>query len=254
MQRKIARYGWLPDLPDQRDHRYAAPATIAKTLPARVDLRQQCPPVLDQSVLGSCTANAIANAHYFGQLKQDPAAAALPSRLFIYYNQRMMAGTHDHDSGATLRDGIKSIARQGVCTENRWPYDIAKFAKKPTTIAFKEALKQQELTYRRVPQSLSQLKGCLAEGWPFLFGFTVYQSFESPRVSRTGQISLPSPIESPLGGHAALAVGYDDIRQNFTLMNSWGEKWGERGFGYLPYAYLLDPGLAGDFWVMGVGN
>jgi C1A family cysteine protease len=253
MPRKIARYGWLPDLPDHRDHVYTVPPAVAKTLPPRIDLRKLCPPVLDQSTLGSCTANAIANAHYFEQIKQGEIAPLLPSRLFLYYNQRAMAGTTDLDSGAMLRDAFKSIARHGVCSENRWPYEVAKFTKKPGVAAYKEALKQQTISYRRIPRKLRQLKGCLAEGRPFIFGFTAYQSLESPRNTRSGQIPLPSPVESPVGGHTVLAVGYDDNRHAFMFQNSWGERWGEHGFGYIPYAYLLDPGLAGDFWVMGLG-
>jgi C1A family cysteine protease len=122
MERKVQRYGWVPDLPDARDHMYAAPQRVLATLPSQVDLRPQCPPVVDQGALGSCTANAIANAHLFNQRKQMAAQSFLPSRLFIYYNERVMEGTVNSDSGAMIRDGIKSIAKQGVCPETQWPY------------------------------------------------------------------------------------------------------------------------------------
>ncbi|MBS4099233.1 MAG: C1 family peptidase [Sulfuricella sp.] len=251
MYRKIARYGWLPDVPDQRDHLYAPPAAIAAALPAQINLRSHCHPVLDQGQLGSCTAHALAHAIYFDQMKRGEDAPTLPSRLFIYYNQRVIAGTHNQDAGAMLRDGIKSIARQGYCSEDRWPYDLAKVTKKPPGAAYHDAKKQAGLAYRRVPRTLGHLKGCLAEGYPIIVGFTAYESFESPRVTRNGVIPLPAPVESPIGGHTTLAVGYDDARQSFTIMNSWGKRWGERGFGYMPYGYLLDAGLAGDFWVVG---
>ena len=121
MERKVKGYGWVPDLPDARDYMYAAPLQVLTGLPPKVDLRPQCPPVLDQGALGSCTANAIANAHLFDQRKQKAKQPFLPSRLFIYYNERVMEGTVHSDAGAMIRDGIKSIAKQGTCAEKQWP-------------------------------------------------------------------------------------------------------------------------------------
>src|SRR2546430_400903 len=122
MARKKSRYGWVPDLPDHRDHMYSAPTHVLKALPPKVDLRPNCPPVLNQGQLGSCTANAIANAHRFDQIKLGRKDHFLPSRLFIYYNERAMEGTIDSDAGAMIRDGIKSIAKLGACPETLWPY------------------------------------------------------------------------------------------------------------------------------------
>lgn len=250
MDRKIKKYGWIPDLPDARDHMYAAPATVLAALPTKVDLRPQCPAVLDQGALGSCTANAIANDHLFDQLKQHAPKPFPPSRLFIYYNERAMEGTVDTDSGAMIRDGIKSIAKQGVCPESMWPYDIAKFRTKPTKKCYQEALKHQVVSYQRLVQIASQLKGCLAAGYPFVFGFTVYESFETQAVTTTGTVPMPAPSEKVLGGHAVLAVGYDDSTQRFLVMNSWGTTWGMKGFFTMPYLYLTDPHLASDFWTV----
>jgi C1A family cysteine protease len=128
--RKIKGYGWIPDLPDHRDHLYAAPPPRLTALPPSTDLRPQCPPVYDQGQLGSCTANAIAGAIEFDQMKQGQTPF-VPSRLFIYYNERDIEGTVGSDSGAQIRDGIKSVAQQGVCPEPEWPYDITKFTEKP---------------------------------------------------------------------------------------------------------------------------
>jgi C1A family cysteine protease len=200
--------------------------------------------------LGSCTANAIANAHLFEQRKQNAAQPFLPSRLFIYYNERVMEGTVHSDSGAMIRDGIKSIAKQGVCSEKQWPYTIAKFTRKPAQTCYKEALKHQAVLYQRLVPTLTQLKGCLASGYPFVFGFTVYESFESPEVTRTGTAPMPASGEQVLGGHAVLAVGYDDAIQRFIVMNSWGTSWGMQGFFTMPYAYLTDTNLADDFWTV----
>ena len=249
MSYKISRYGWLPDLPDHRDHYYAAPVERAAVLPASTDLRTQYPPVYDQGQLGSCTANAIAGAIEFDRLKQN-ATDFTPSRLFIYYNERDMEGTVNEDSGAQIRDGIKSIAQLGVCDEAEWPYNITKFTNKPSAACFKDALEHQALSYQRVTQSLTQMKGCLASGFPFVFGFTVYEGFESAAVAKSGDANLPAPGEKVIGGHAVLAVGYDDSKQRFTVMNSWGTGWGKKGFFTIPYAYLTDDNLASDFWTV----
>jgi len=252
MPRKIQGYGWVPDLPDQRDRRYAAPRKVLAALPRRCDLRPHCPPVLDQGELGSCTANAIANAHRYDQIKQGIASHFLPSRLFIYYNERAVEGTVREDAGAQIRDGIKTLAKQGACPEALWPYDIAKFAKRPPAPAFREAEKHQAILYQRLTPTLSQLKGCLAAGYPFVFGFTVYESFESAAVAKSGKVPLPGKDEHAIGGHAVLAAGYDDRRQHFIVMNSWSAAWGDKGYFYLPYAYATDAGLADDFWTVRV--
>ena len=247
---KIKRYGWIPDLPDRRDRMFAAePATLG-ALPPRVDLRAQCPPVYDQGALGSCTAHAIAGALQFDESKQQEADAFTPSRLFIYYNERVIEGTVDEDSGAMLRDGIKSVAKQGAPHERLWPYVIAKFRTKPVPPAYKDAAKHQALLYQRVPRSLEQIKGCLAGGYPFVFGFSVYESFESAAVARNGQVPMPGPRETLLGGHAVLAVGYDDAAARLWVRNSWGARWGQDGYFTMPYAYLLDEGLSDDFWTV----
>jgi C1A family cysteine protease len=250
MDRKVKKYGWLPDLPDARDHMYAASPTVLAQLPPKADLRPQCPPVLDQGALGSCTANAIANAHLFNQCKQKVVQPFLPSRLFIYYNERVMEGTVNADSGAMIRDGIKSLAKQGACPEKQWPYTITKFTRKPTQSCYKEAEKHQAVSYQRLVQTLSQLKGCLASGYPFVFGFTVYEGFESQEVAQTGTAQMPASGEQVLGGHAVLAVGYDDTMQRFIVMNSWGTGWGMHGFFTIPYSYLTDTDLAADFWTV----
>lgn len=261
-------YGWYPQLPDFRDFKYAAPAPILKALPPLVDLRPFMPPVYDQESLGSCTANAIGAGHQMNQIKQylsseassDAEAIAvaiaksfIPSRLFIYWNERFMEGGMSQvmtDSGAAIRDGVKSLSQHGVCSENMWPYNIGKFAERAPDVCYIEALNHQAISYHSVPQSLNQMKGCLAEGFPFEFGFSVYSSLESDEVVKTGIIPMPKSNESQRGGHAVLAVGYDDANQWFIVRNSWGDKWGDKGYCYMPYDYLTNPGLAADFWTI----
>ena len=202
---------------------------------------------------GSCTANAIAAAFEYDLARQN-LKDFVPSRLFIYYNERRMEGTVDSDSGAMIRDGIKSVSRQGVCAEDAWPYDIAKFAARPAPACYGAALHNRAVSYQRVPQVLNQMRGCLAHGYPFVLGITVYESFESDGVTKTGVVPLPGPGESALGGHAVLAVGYDDASARFLVRNSWGTGWGLAGYFTIPYAYLTDRGLAADFWMINQVN
>ena len=176
---RIKRFGWRPDLPDARDHLFAAPLETLATLPASADLRPQCPPVYDQGELGSCTANAVAGAVQFDRERQNFAPDFVPSRLFIYYNERVIEGTTGYDSGAQLRDGIKTVARQGVCPETEWPYVIADFTERPPEQAYADAALDLAVNYSRVTRTLTQLKACLAAGYPFVFGLSVYESFES---------------------------------------------------------------------------
>lgn len=253
----IPRYGWVRDLPDHRDYRYAAPPAVLSALPTKVDLRGQCPPVYDQGQIGSCTANAIAAAHEFDQSKQGQTTPFTPSRLFIYYDERAIEGTIDSDSGAQIRDGMKSLARQGVCREDpTWPYDgdpyppNDRLTVKPPAPAYAEASLHVAVEYQRIAQVLEQLQACLASGYPFVFGFTVYQSFESQDVAGTGTVPMPAPHEPTLGGHAVLAVGYDDSQQRFIVRNSWGSGWGAAGYCTMPYAYVTNPHLASDFWTL----
>jgi C1A family cysteine protease len=251
VKHKIKRYGWVADTPDQRDHLYAAPVARMKMLPPRADLRRQCPAVIyDQGQLGSCTGNAIACAVQFDRLKQKLKPDFIPSRLFIYYNERDMEGTIKSDSGAQIRDGIKSVSKLGDCPEPEWPYDIKKFAQKPPAKCFRDALKYKAVSYQRVIQTLNQMKGCLASGYPFVFGFSVYDSFESNAVAKTGVVPMPAATEKQLGGHAVLAVGYDDKQQRFLVRNSWGKSWGMGGYFTMPYAYMTDSNLSDDLWTI----
>lgn len=248
---KINRhYGWKRQLPDFRDFKFSAKPQILTALPPSVDLRPGCPEVYDQGTLGSCTANAIGSAHQFGQIKQKDPDAFIPSRLFIYFNEREMEGTINEDAGAIIRDGIKSVAKQGVCPETMWPYEVNKFKQRPADSCYQNALNHQVLTYNAISQDLTQLKACLAEGFPFVFGFAVYESFESDEVKRTGIMPMPRAGESMLGGHAVKAVGYDDAKRWFIVKNSWGESWGDKGYFYMPYDFIVNYNLAADFWTI----
>lgn len=260
MRRSSRRYNWVPDLPDHRDLRLRL---IRSDLPSAVDLRPKCPPVVNQGNVGSCTGNALAGALGFLELQEQnaglqnqaeefSAAGFQPfSRLFIYYNERDIEGDTDQDGGAQIRDGVKSLANLGSCSELTWPYDEAEEFQKPSPEAYNEALNHKITSYLSLDETdASNLKGCLAAGFPFVFGFSVFQSFESAAVVQTGEVPMPSPDESCLGGHAVLAVGYDDQKGHFIVRNSWGEAWGDNGYFYLPYSYVTSPDLASDFWTI----
>lgn len=247
---KVQRYGWVRDLPDQRDLLYAAPPDISAALPPKVDLRAQFPPPYDQGMLGSCTANAIAGALEFLEIKEQQQPPVMPSRLFIYYNERALEGTTGSDSGAQIRDGIKVVVREGYCPETEWPYVVANFTEHPPARCYSDALKERVSQYLRLSQERIPLLTCLASGFPFVFGFSVYESFESPEVRSTGVVNLPQPDEQFIGGHAVVACGYDLAAGRFIVRNSWGPEWGMGGYFTMPFEYLTDPSLAADFWTL----
>jgi C1A family cysteine protease len=247
----VRKFGWRKDFHDPRDFKYKVSAPEApRVVPPLVDLRPGCPPVYDQADLGSCTGNALAGAYQFGDMKQGHPSF-IPSRLFIYYNERVIENTVNEDAGAQIRDGIKTLAELGVCPETMWQYNTWKFTKKPCPQCYTEALKNQILEYYRIAEhTLQGVKEALADGFPVAFGFTLYESFMTDDVARTGMAIAPLPNEAPIGGHAVLAVGYDDSKQCLIVRNSWGTGWGDKGYFYLPYWYITTPNAAADFWVI----
>jgi C1A family cysteine protease len=239
-------YGWRPDKPDQRDHLLVAEPVA---LPAKVSLRSKMPPVFDQGQLGSCTANAIAGALEYEEKRQGLKTHRL-SRLFVYYNERAMEGTVDSDAGAEIRDGIKSVGKLGAPPETLWPYNVDHFAWKPPKTAYAAAVKHEALSYARVGQVTTALQAALASGCAVVFGFTVYESFESEAVASSGRVPMPGKGEKVLGGHAVVLVGYDNTSGAvaWEVRNSWGKDWGDKGYFWMPCAYPTNPNLASDFW------
>jgi C1A family cysteine protease len=241
-------YGWKPDLPDHRDVLYGAVHPVRAALPPSIDLRSICPPVEDQGNLNSCTGNALAGVLEILEIKDKVAFQDL-SRLFIYYNERVIEHSVQADDGAMIRDGIKTLVKQGVCTEKKWPYVQSNWNKKPLKGCYTEGAKHQVLNYQRM-QTVDEMRGCLADGYPFVFGFSVYESFESPQVAKTGVLNLPEPGEKQVGGHAVVGVGYNDTQKRILVRNSWGANWGQGGYFTIPYDYVANRNLSDDFWAI----
>jgi len=245
------KYGWRPDTPDPRDLRMAA--APPRKLPEAIDLRPYAPPqVYDQGPLGSCTSQAIAAADEYAQRHAHGGGSSrLPSRLFIYYAEREAEGTVQADAGAMIRTGFKVLAKHGAPPEEpHWPYHPEHFAQRPPKHCWTVASKWQALEYRRVQENLRAVRSCLADGWPVVFGFTVYPGLETEETAQTGRLPMPNLWdERPLGGHAVVAVGYDDAGRALLVRNSWGQDWGIGGHFWMPYQYVEDE-LCSDFWTL----
>jgi C1A family cysteine protease len=273
--------GWMPDLPDVRDYTEETPdvrALLAPTgltaaapggggpqpLPAAVDLRAWASPVEDQGGLGSCTAQAGAGVIEYYERKSFGRHIEA-SRLFLYKTTRNLMKSRG-DSGAYLRSTMGAMVLFGVPPEPYWPYtdDAEAFDKEPPAFCYAFAQNYKTLLYYRHDAAglgraavLDRIKTYLAAGHPAMFGFSVYSSIDQAGTS--GRIPLPYGRERIEGGHAVVAVGYDDAmtvanaaggetaRGALLIRNSWGRDWGERGYGWLPYAYV-ERGLAEDFW------
>lgn len=248
MPRRRYGYGTKRDRADPRDHYYSVARTVQ--LPDAVDLRAEMPPVYNQHHLNSCSAHAIAAALWFDARRRQRRAHS-PSRLFIYYNERATEDVIDMNVPVSLRDGYKTVAKVGACAEPHWPYEVRRFRRKPLARCYEAAHEHRVIRYLRLRQSLRHMHSCLAEGFPFAVGLAVYKSFKSALVKRTGVVPIPERgQERCLGGHAMLVVGYMNDSRHFIVRNSYGKEWGDRGYCYLPYRYMLDSNLAWDFWTV----
>lgn len=248
----IKGLGWKPDKPDFRDKKYKAikPKYKASHFPDQISLKDKMPPIIDQYELGSCTACSISSALMFNRNITNETPKFRPSRLFIYYNERLLEGTINADPGAEIRTGIKTVNKFGFCDESLWPYIENKYKRRPPTSAYKNASLYKTVEYYRLDNSkIDELKTCLVSGFPFVFG---YATFKSGDVADTngGKIPMPSTIDSDTGGHAVVCCGYNDLDKTFIIHNSWGTECGDKGYYYLPYEYMTTTDLCDDFWTI----
>lgn len=246
-KRPNAWYGCRRDTRDARDREFAPRAV---RLPAAVDLREFCPPVMNQSSLGSCTAHGITGALRYLLIKAGKPDMKL-SRLQLYYDERVVEGTVKEDAGAEIRDGIKCAAKLGVAHEGLWPYRVSHFKAKPGVAVYRDAVQFEALTYERVAVNTQKVKAALAMGFPVVIGVSLYESFEGDDVARDGIVEMPIlDNEQMIGGHCMYVVGYGQKKGMFTVRNSWDTDWGDKGDCYMPEAYIGSTKYGSDYWVI----
>ena len=215
-----------------------------------VDLREWDSIVESQSQLGSCASNALTNAYELSVIREYPKYFAHLSRLFIYYNTRAEYGDVLTDVGMFLRDGLKSLAKFGVCSEKLWPYDAEKFDDKPTEECYGDAEKRKILRYQRI-LSIHSITRVLNSNKPVVFGIGIYESFMDLN-ERIPIVTFPSRREESLGGHAMCLVGYDLEKKLFLAKNSFGSDWGNKGYCWIPFDYIRQE--AYDIWTFDIPN
>lgn len=261
---KRKNFGWTPDLPDQRDVLFGVehPQDVAPAV--RVTLRDRMPPdIFNQGALGSCTANALIAALMFMKGESCP----MLSRLDLYYKERVLEDSVDEDAGAEIRDGMKALAKWGVCQEKLWPYKIRQFRTAPSAEADADEPNYKIKKYMRLRTTQEMMK-CLSMGRPFTIGMTIYENFDDPITVNKGIMRMPTVDQRVLGGHAICVIGYDsDFTKSdtfkrsglqtsqvsplmFEARNSYGPDWGDGGHFWVPGEYLDNRDLSDDCWAM----
>ena len=250
-KRRIAGLGWKPQLPDTRDFKFAAPARVRIPIAKDLTTLAYYPPAYDQKSLGSCTANALGGAFEFENAKQGHTSY-IPSRLFLYYGERLLENSIAQDAGAELRDGAKVLAKLGAPHESLWRYSVSKFATKPPAKAYADGLLHLATSYKAIDNSTATpTLAAIASGTPVVFGFTAYAALESDAVDQSGILPMPGPNDAPIGGHACALVGFRQDAKMMLVRNSWGANWSApmKGHFWMPMSYCFSQ-LAADFWII----
>jgi C1A family cysteine protease len=220
------------------------------SLPMSVDLRPKCSPIAEQGLMNNCVGFALIGAmEYLENLQSETFVSLSPQ--FVYYNERLLEGVTGLDSGAYMSDGIDVVKTYGACELSLWPTDESNLYVKPNAAAYADGLKRKAINTSQVDQTQASVMTTLASGYPVIFGFLAYESFESKLVAETGMVPMPNTsVESVLGGHAMLIVGYDLSTQMFLVRNSWSAGWGIGGYCWMPFAYVLNLNMANSFYVI----
>ncbi len=242
--------GYRPDKKSRNAQKFSASRGTSQSLPAIVDLRPFMTPVENQSNSNSCTANAMAGAYEYLDNRINGQASDV-SRLFIYYNARALdGGDTQEDEGTYLSNCVKVVRKYGACSEQTWPFNLKQIKAKPPKSAYQEGAQFRIEDAAAVDIDLDTMRSCLAEGYPFVFGLQLFESFNGAG-GNGGLVPMPDPdTEKHDGGHAMLCVGYSDPDRIFIIRNSWGDEWGDAGYCYVPYDYMTDPNLNHDCWVI----
>lgn len=243
--------GYKRGKPPEDATRFSASRLGSGRLPGKVDLRPLMTQVENQGELNSCVANAVAGAYEYLAKRHLGSDGYEVSRLFVYYNARAASGMEAEDEGSMIGDAIASLREHGACSEETWAYREEAVNEEPTEDAYDEGANFLVESSEAVDIDLDAWRGALAEGNPIIFGCTLFDSFDS---ARRGKIPLPTKREKQRaehGGHAMLCVGYSDPDRVFIVRNSWGEDWGDEGYCYMPYDYLMNPEYNdGDAWII----
>ena len=243
------KYGWYPDIPDTRDKFINFPEILKFRNMADLRDTGNFGKVYDQGNLGSCVANALCSIIEY-ESNRNKNLTINPSRMFLYYNQRVIQNTTEYNSGSTIRDGTKILNKLGVCDESRCQYNESFFNVKPSVDAYIDAQNYKGIKYKKVQCNLKCIKSALTLLYPIIFGFSVYETFDDPDgVENTGIMELPKNDEKIIGGYAALIVGYDEDNERVLVQASFGTDWGIDGYFWMPYKFLLS-GACSDFWII----
>jgi C1A family cysteine protease len=249
-KRKVVRQKKFACAKASHETSHNTPHEVAPVLPSSSSLQSHCKVVYDQGQLGSCTANAFCGAHCILQDIKQGSVSFRPSRLYFYYKEREIEHTVKSDSGAEVTDGESYVQKHGICSETSWPYDIKQYKVTPPSSCDHEAKDHKISSYRTIPindQLLTNIKQSIVNQVPVLIAISVYESFDSNETAQTGLVTIPKSSEKCEGGHEMCLVGYDDSTKLFTVLNSWGTDWGQKGFCHIPYDYLMNPHWGQEF-------
>jgi C1A family cysteine protease len=241
-------YGYKPDLFDHRDYKFAPKFGVSQ-LPPSTNNRAHIDWIYDQGAENSCVAQSSSSLIRYVR-KQQNLPEIDPSRSFIYWCGRVVEGDQTRDQGMQIRTAMQVLSNSGYCSETLWGYYPSTIFAQPAVAVYDAASHNLVAEYVSINQNHADLKSSLAEGKPFVFGMEVFTSMESAEVAQSGFVPMPTKTDEVLGAHAVLCVDYDDSKEAYFIMNSWGSGWGQKGFFWLPYNFIESQELCSDFWTI----